>query len=231
MNKFAPIAFILLLLCGAGLWFLASDSLNFHIKNQIQMLGSKLSQQNVRVENVTIRSYQGSGTISNLTIAPLVSKDPSKAETLIHPTLSIASIDLSIDRESLKKEIVIIDSLTIRGLTASISPKDTGVNFEETLATVRRNIQLQANSKGNIDHVKLQKISPPNLKITKVIIESALIQIVDNNNQVLTVKVLPKIEWLNIGTEDGLSGEEIGIEIFEQLLIELTGHSKRLQTE
>lgn len=222
MNKLAPIVFILLLSCGVALWFLASDSLNFHIKSQIQKLGSKLSEKQVSVDNVTIRSYQSSGIISNFIITSSASTNISKI-----PLLSIDSIDLVINRESLQEEIIVIDSLIISGLTASYSRLGSSTTLEQLLTTVKHNMQQLTNSDNTSSQdVQQPRLMPPNLKVTKVIVKSALLQQLDEKNKIISTDTLPKIEWLNISPEAGLSGEEIGIKIFEQLLIELAAHSK-----
>ncbi|NQZ21082.1 MAG: hypothetical protein HRT53_03415 [Colwellia sp.] len=224
MNKFAPIAFILLLSCGIALWFLASDSLNVHIKSQFQTLASKLSQQNVTVGNVTIRSYQGTGTITNVVINKL------NSDGHVSTTLSIESIELAIDRESLKEEIIIIDSITINGLIASYNDTKNGTSLEQLLANVQKNLPLLASiNKVNIEkpNKQNQKIAPPHIKVTKVIIKPGVLQYISNNNGQITTEPFPQIEWENINTKLGVSGETVGIKIFEQLLLELTARSNK----
>jgi hypothetical protein len=227
LNKFAPIAFILLLLCGAALWFLASDSLNVHIKNQLQTIGSELTQQNVSVEEVTIRSYQGSGTINKFTISHSIS---SNNVLINNPIMSITSIDLVINRESLKKEIVIIDELIINGLTASYSHTETGNSLEQLLATVKKNIPNLIINTAN--KPELAKIMPPRLKIVKVTVKSAALHYIENKDgekPTITIRNIPMIEWKNADTETGQTGEKIGMQIFEQLLFELAKHSTNLK--
>ncbi len=227
MNKFAPIAFILLLSCGVALWFLASDSLNVHIKSQLKTLTSKLSQQNVTVENVTIRSYQGTGTITNIVINE---SNPDNLISTENPTLKIDSIELAINRESLKEEIIIIDSITIHGLTASYIDTKNGTSLDQLLTTVQKNLpKLASINNVNIDKTNKehQKIAPPHLKVVKVIIKPGVLQYISNSNGQITAQPLPQIEWKNISTESGESGETVGVIIFEKLLIELTARSKK----
>jgi len=221
LNKFAPIAFILLLSCGIALWFLASDSLNVHIKSQFQALASKLSQQNVTVGNVTIRGYQGTGTITNVMINKL--DTDNKISTNSH-TLSIDSIELAINRKSLKEEIIIIDSITIKGLTASYREGINATNLEQLLTNVQRNMQqLTSINDVNIDKKKQQnqKTVIPYLAVSKVIIEPGVVQYINNNSGKMTSETLPRIVWEDISTDSGESGETLGVRIFEQLLVEL----------
>lgn len=215
--------------CGIALWFLASDSLNVHIKSQFQTLASKLSEQNVTVGNVTIRSYQGTGTITNVVINKLNSDSHVSTNS---PTLSIDSIELAIDRESLKEEIIIIDSITISGLIASFSDTKSGTSLDQLLANVQKNLPLLA-SINNVNIEKTnkqkQKIALPHIKVTKVIIKPSVLQYISNNGGQITTESLPQIEWENSNTESGASGESVGIKIFEQLLVALTtGSNKRL---
>jgi hypothetical protein len=224
LNKFAPIAFILLLSCGIALWFLASDSLNVHIKNQLQTIAAKLSQQKVTVENVTIRSYQGSGTITNIIINK---PSPTGIELTKIPTLSIDSIDLAINRESLQEDIIIIDTLTIHGLIASYTDTDNGTSLEKLAASVQKNLpHVTSTHHVDIDNTQKQKIERPNLQIVNVIIKPSVLQYISNDNAQITTKSLPQIELNNINTELGSTGENAGIKIFEQLLVELAARSK-----
>jgi hypothetical protein len=227
LNKIAPIAFILLLSCGVALWFLASDSLNVHIKSQFLTLISKLSQRDVTVENVTIRSYQGTGTITNIVI------NESDADSILSkesPALSIDSIVLAINRESLKEEVIVIDSITIHGLTASYTDTKNGTSLNQLLTTVQKNLsEVTGINNVNIDKKSQQnqKITPPLLKVVKVIIKSGELQYISNSNGEIKTQALPQIEWENISTESGESGEVVGIKIFERLLIELNERSKK----
>jgi len=225
LNKFAPVAFILLLSCGIALWFLASDSLNVYIKSQLQTLASKLSQQNVTVENVTIRSYQGSGTMTNIIIKR---SDTDNVLNTSLPTLTIDSIDLTINRETLKDEVIIIDNITIHGLVVSVTTDiDNGTSLDQLLTTVQKNIpDVKSTINADIETANKQKVERPNLNVVKVIIASGELQYVNKNNGQITTKALPTIEWENISTESGTSGETIGIKIFEQLLKELAIYSK-----
>lgn len=224
MNKFAPIVFILLLSCGAALWFLASDSLNFYIKDQIQTLGARLTDQNVSVENVAIHSYQGSGSIANLRIYPKTSSELVTAE---QPTIDIKTIDLVINRDSLKEEIIIIESLIITGLKASLNYQKNGSDLQKLLTRVQSNItQLLAipphneHQKNNVSRL---------LKIKKVQIKKAELQLTKEKSMQEVSLVIPVMEWTNIGGDNGLNGHTLSIELFELLLIELDKQASSLK--
>jgi hypothetical protein len=228
LNKFAPLVFVLLLSCGAALWFLASDSLNVHIKNQFQVIGSELTQQNLSIENVSIHGYQGTGTITNLLITP------SSSQYLLmnaKATLSITSIDLVINRESLKKEIVIVDSITINGLNASFSYNEDGTSLENLLKTVQQNIQQFTAKIDNIDHKQQLKIAPPLVKVSKIIIKEGILNLINDKDGQAITETLTKIEFDVVGGEFGNIGEKIGIEIFEKLLIAVNKQTSMLQSK
>ncbi|MBA6230633.1 MULTISPECIES: hypothetical protein [unclassified Colwellia] len=226
MNKFAPIAFVLLLSCGAALWFLASDSLNFHIKNQLQNIGSQLSQQNVNVENVTMRGYQSSGTITNLVFSP---SQPTNFKASTQPTVSIASIDLVIDRDTLSEDVIIIDSITINGLNALFHINRESLNAETLLSTVQKNIPQLIMATSVIEDEQQGKVTLPLLQITKVIVNAGVLQIVNNENGQTITKILPRFELVTAHKETASQGQTIGVEIFEQLLIFLNNQAGKLQ--
>jgi hypothetical protein len=226
LNKFAPLVFVLLLSCGAALWFLASDSLNFHIKNQFQVIGSELSQQNVSVENVSILGYQGTGTITNFLITP---PNSSELQSANQATLSISSIDLAINHESLKKEVVIIDSITIKGLNASFYYNKEGTSLKNLLETVQQRIRQRTIQENNTDLEQQLKIAPPLIKASKVFIEQGSLNLIDDKNEQVITKVITAMEFEVVVDEAGKKGEKIGIEIFEKLLIELNKQTTLLQ--
>jgi len=218
LNKFAPIIFVLLLSCGAALWFLASDSLNFHIKNQLEIIGSDLSQQNLSVESVNIRSYQGSGTILNLHITPKHLADHSKTAK---PTLSIDSIDFTFDRKSLKEDIIIIDSITLHGLNVLFSNNKEGTTFETLQRTVQRNIHNFTALQNNMGSEQQDNKNLRLLKVSKVVVKPGTLRLISDKNQQIITNTLHEVELSNIGNEAGSKGEVIGIEVFEQLLKEI----------
>jgi len=228
LNKFAPLVFVLLLSCGAALWFLASDSLNFHIKNQLQNIGSELTEQKFTVENVTILGYQGKGTITNLSINPSPSTNPLTTDK---DTLNIASIDLVMNHKSLKTEVVIIESITINGLNASFHINNDETSLENLLETVQQNIQKRAIQESTTDLKQQLKIAPPLIKVTQIVIKQGTLTLINDNNEQVITKALSRIEFEIAGKEAGNKGETIGVKIFEKLLIELNKQTSMLQSE
>ena len=228
MNKFAPLVFVLLLSCGVALWFLASDSLNFHIKNQLQNIGSELTEQKLTVENVTILGYQGTGTITNLSITP---SDSTNLSTTDKATLSIASIDLVMNHKSLKTELVIIESITINGLIASFHLNNDGTTLDNSLEIVQKNIKKIAIQENTTDQKKQLKIALPLIKVSKIVIKQGTLNLINDKNEPIITKVLSQIEFEITGDEAGNKAETIGVKIFEKLLIELNKQTSMLQSE
>ena len=228
MNKFAPIVFLLLLSCGVALWFLASDSLNFHIKNQLQNIGSELTEQKLTVENVTILGYQGTGTITNLSIN---ASDSTNLLTADKATLSIASIDLVMNHKSLKTELVIIESITINGLIASFHINNDGTTLDNLLKIVHKNISKLAIQASTTDQKEQLKISVPLIKVSQIFIKQGTLNLINDKNKPIITKALSQIEFEIAGDEAGNKAETIGVEIFEKLLIELNKQTSMLQNE
>ncbi len=226
MNKFAAIVFILLLSCGAALWFLASDSLNFHIKSQLKTIGSEVTQQKITVEDVSIRSYQGSGTITNLVINSQSSNDNLKIK---NPALSFTSIDLVINRESLKDEVIIIESITFHGLTALIHYNEIGSNLNELLARVQKNSRLFKIKENNPEQLKQLVLTPRLLAVSKVIIKPGVLELISNIDEHVSSEISERIVLQNIGDKAGSTGEAVGLEIIEKLLIELNNQAVNIQ--
>ena len=228
MNKFAPLVFVLLLSCGAALWFLASDSLNFHIKNQLQNIGSELTEQKLTVENVTILGYQGTGTITNLSIP---SSDSTNLLTTDKASLSIVSIDIVMNQKSLKTDLVIIESITIHGLVASIQLSNDGTTLDNLLETVQKNINKLAVQTHPIVQKEQLKIAPPLIKVSQIMIKQGTLNLINDNNEQIITKALSDIKIEMTDDEAGKQSETIGIEIFEKLLLELNKHTSALQNK
>jgi hypothetical protein len=228
LNKFAPLVFVLLLSCGAALWFLASDSLNFHIKNQLQNIGSELTEQKFTLEGVNILGYQGTGTITNLSITP---PDSTNLLTMKKAILSIASIDLVMNQKSLKTELVIIESITINDLNASFYFNSDGTTLDNLLETVQENINKLAIKAHTVDQKEQLKITPPLIKVSQIIIKQGTLNLINDNNEQIITKALSDIKIEMTENEAGKKGEIIGIEIFEKLLIELNKHASTLQNK
>lgn len=225
MNKFAAIIFVLLLSCGAALWFLASDSLNFHIKNQLQNIGSQLSQQQVTVENVTVHGYQGTGTISNFMMVPSLSSNISSHEK---STLSIAAIHLVVDRDSLKEDIILIESITIDGLSASMHYNEDGGSIKQLLSTVQKNIAQFTLKDTSVENKQQVTVTPRLLKVARITVNSAVLNLIGNKDAPIITKTLPRFELESMDKKMGSTGETIGIELFEKLLIALNNQATML---
>ena len=228
LNKFSATVFILLLSCGAALWFLASDSLNFHIKNQLTNIGSELTQQNVTVDDVTIRSYQGSGTITNLVIK---NQSSNGILNIKYPALSFSSIDLFINRDSLKDEVIIIESITFHGLNALIHYKEMDSNLEKLLTRVHKNARLFKAKENSIEQNKQPISTPRLLTVSKVIIKPGILEITSDKGENVSFETSTKIELQNIGDKAGSTGEAIGVAILDKLLIELDIQADYLQNK
>lgn len=228
MNKFAPLVFLLLLSCGAALWFLASDSLNFHIKNQLQNIGSELTEQKLTVENVTTLGYQGTGTITNLSITP---SDSTNLSTTDKATLSIASIDLVMNHKSLKTELVIIESITINGLIASFHLNNDGTTLDNLLEIVQKNIKKLTIQENTKDQKEQLQIAVPLIKVSQIFIKQGTLNLINDKNEPIITKALSQIQFEIAGDEAGNKAETIGVEIFEKLLVELNKQTSMLLSE
>ena len=89
MKIIASIIVVLLLLSGGALWFLAGGSLNDYIKNQIETIGTQVTEQPVTVKAVDIKLTSGSGSILGINLAnPKTYSQPS-AFSLGEMTLDI----------------------------------------------------------------------------------------------------------------------------------------------
>jgi hypothetical protein len=211
LNKLPTIAFSLLLFSGVALWYLASDSLNFYIKNQIEVLGSNLMKKNVSVGNVNILRFQGKGTISNVVITPqsTVASSPP-----LLPILSIGSIELSFDPKSLKDDLIVINTMKVNHLTVNLNDSIEEYNFNQLNSHIKLAIQ-----QSNI----AQSQFPQTFKIAQINIDTAQVfngETGLKENKTAAIKLMSS-KIVNIGSEKGVDDHVIGFYFLQALLDEI----------
>jgi hypothetical protein len=143
-------------------------------------------------------------------------------------TLSIAAIHLVVDRDSLKEDIILIESITIDGLSASIYYSEDGGSFKQLLSTVQKNIAQFTLKDPSVENQQQVTTTPRLLKVAKITVNSAILNLISHKDAPIITKILPRFEVDSIDKETGSTGETIGIELFEKLLIILNNQATML---
>ena len=220
MKIIASIIVILLLLSGGALWFLAGGSLNDYIKNQIETVGSQVTEQKVTVKAVDIKLTSGAGSILGITLANPKTYSQTNA-------FALGEMTLDINLESLTSSPIIIDAIVIKSPQAFVQFTQTGgSNIQDILDAIERNIPKAADQAGDTtasgEEVKI--------KVRKIILAGTALTLdlsaFGNKEHSAT---LTDITLSNIGGDAGLPASQLGSEIIKQALSKIWQQAKTTQ--
>ncbi len=222
MKIIASIIVVLLLLSGGALWFLAGGSLNDYIKNQIETVGTQVTEQPVTVKAVDIKLTSGSGSILGINLAnPKTYSQPS--------AFSLGEMTLDINLESLTSSPIIIDAIVIKSPEAFVQFTQTGgSNIQDILDAIERNTP-----KSDANTTEKESTSDgkePKVKVSKIILAGTALTVdlsaFGNKEHSAT---LPDITLNNVGGDAGLPASQLGAEIVKQALSHIWKQAKATQ--
>ncbi len=220
MKIIASIIIVLLLLSGGALWFLAGGSLNDYIKNQIETVGSQVTEQAVTVKAVDIKLSTGAGSILGITLA--------NPETYSQPNaFTLGEMTLDINLESLTSSPIIIDAIVIKSPQAFVQFSETGgSNIQDILAAIERNTPKA--DEASTDTTASGE--EPKIKVSKIILASTALtlDLTAFGNKEHSATLLD-ITLNNIGGDDGLPASQLGSEIVKQALSKIWQQAKVTQ--
>jgi len=216
MKKFllGAVALILLLLIGGGTYLYLS--LNTLVKKAIETVGPAITRTDVTLVSANLSPLSGSGKLSGFVVGNPKGYSAPYA-------LRLGSISLSVDKETLLKDPIVVNSIVIRDPQLALIGTPGGTNLQE----IMRNIKSYGASK--------EKPAPPSpsasplgknsdskkFVVKSVIISGAKVDVVlgafgQSVNQALT---LPEIRLQNLGSDGkGLSASQISEQIFTPLI-------------
>ena len=142
MNKLGVLAFGILALLGAALWYLASDSLNFYLKHKIETDGKALTSYTTEVAKVEVDDVAGITVFESIRfLAPKKLKVSESSETSI---FAVDKIKLVLDKESLNKAPIVIEELIISSpqFNASLTLEQRNNATQEMLAAIEKSVTL-----------------------------------------------------------------------------------------
>jgi uncharacterized protein involved in outer membrane biogenesis len=215
----ASIVVVLLLLSGGALWFLANGSLNDYIKNQIETVGTQVTEQTVTVKAVDIKLTSGAGSILGINLAnPKTYSQPN--------AFSLGEMTLDINLESLTSSPIIIDAIVIKSPEAFVQFTQTGgSNIQDILDAIERNAP-----KGDTNTADTEQGTEPKVKVSKIVLAGTALTLdlsaFGNKEHSAT---LPDITLNNIGGDAGLPASQLGSEIVKQALSKIWQQAKATQ--
>ena len=224
MNKLASIVVVILLLCGGALWFLAGGSLNDFIKQQIERVGTKTTEQSVKVEQVEIKLTEGAGAIKGLTLANPAGYQSKHAFSLGH-------IGLDINIESLTQEPIVLDEIVLQQPQVFVEVNQDGsANVKDILDAINRNLpkgEAAQETAPETPAANEPKIRVDRLTIAGVALALDLSKLGNKQHQL----TLPDIHLSNIGGEKGMPASQLGAEVAKQALTAIWKQTKKEQKQ
>lgn len=220
MKIIASIIIVLLLLAGGASWFLTSGYLNDFIKEQIETVGTQITEQNVTVKAVDIKITTGAGSILGINVA-----NPKK---YTQPNaFSLGEATLDIDLESINSSPIIIDAIIIKSPEAFVEmTKSGGSNIKDILDAIERNAPK---SEGQQEETA-STTDEPKIKVSKIVLAGTALSLdlsaFGNKNHTAT---LPDITLTNIGGDAGLPASELGSVIAKEALSNIWKQAKKSQ--
>ena len=222
------ILLLVLILSGGAIWFLGSDKLNNLIAEQIEVQGSKITDQVVTVKKVDMQLLHGAGTINGLVL-----NNPKGYSTT--PAFSLDTVTLDINIKSLagtsKGEPIVIDAVIIDTPEALVEFNETGgSNIQEILDAVNKNLPKSATNQPSSEPSNNDASAQPNIKVKKFVLAGVALRVdLTKLGNTKHKKTLPDINLSNIGGDAGLPANELGGELLKRALSAIWKSAKKEQ--
>jgi len=216
MKKLILGLFILLIVAVGVVSYYVLTNLDEIVKQAIEKYGSQATQTAVRVDKVNINLKEGSGAIFGVSIAnPGGFGEPN--------AFSLGEISTKIDYESVTREIIIIDDITILAPKVFFEMnKDKKTNLNELKNNITSSIPAgkpaAKEQPGETGGGKEPKLIIRHVKFAEGDIQATVVPL---NNKTYQLK-LPAIEMKDLGGKDGATPSEIA----KQILNKLTDEAK-----
>jgi len=167
-----------------ALFFLFTNPMGRLIKLAIEEFGPKMTQADVRVNNISISATDGQGIISGMLLG-----NPKGFKT--EYALKAGKIEMDIDPASIAQDVVVIHKVLIDTPQIIYEKGGHGTNFDAIQHNVEQYLGVDGNKKGDKGANK------------KIIIGSLIIHHAKVNYNGTVDLILPDIELHNIGKKAG----------------------------
>jgi len=223
MKKIVIFIGVLLLIVAGAFWFLTGGALNDFIKQQIEQVGSKVTEQSVTVNLVDMNLLEGAGTIKGLVLA-----NPEKYNA---PSMfSLHEVTLDINLESLTTDLIIIEKIVIDKPEAFVEfTENGGANIKDILDAIKKNTASENSSEPQKESTS--DSAEPIVRVNKFVLAGValtvdLTQLGNKAHQ----GVLTDINLTNIGGQGGMPASQLGAELVKQALSSIWKQAKKEQT-
>lgn len=222
MKKFVLFTAIILLIAGGAFLFLSGDAINALIKQQIEQVGSKVTQQAVTVEKVDMKLLKGAGTIRGVVLA-----NPSKYTA--PSVFSLKEVTLDINLKSLSTELIVIDQIIIDKPEAIVEfTENGGANIKDILDDIQKNMPDATEPEKESTSAK----TDPIIRVKKFVLSGVALTVdltkLGNKAHQAT---LADINLTNIGGQAGMPASQLGAELIKKALSSIWKQAKKEQSK
>ncbi|MFZ0434906.1 MAG: hypothetical protein WAL87_02875 [Chthoniobacterales bacterium] len=185
-------------------------SLNSLIKKAVETVGPTITRTDVRLASARLSPFSGSGALSGFVIGnPEGYKGPF--------ALKLGSIAVSVDKETLLKDPIVVNSVIIRGPEIALIGTPSGNN----LGKLMQNIQSAGSSSKTKEEKPPQEASSKKFVIKEVVISGTKVHLAASalDQKVNQTISIPDIRLQNIGTAGkGISARDVAMQIITPLI-------------
>jgi len=224
---FIFILLLILLVSGGAIWFLGSDKLNNLIAEQIQLQGSKYTEQSVTVKKVDMQLLHGAGTINGLVLNNPKGYSPTPAFSLNKTTLDINIQSLG---GTTSGGPIVIDAIVIDSPEALVEFNETGgSNIQVILDAINKNLPKSSGTSQPSNETTSRK-ADPKVRVKKFVLAGVALRVdLTKLGNTTHKKTLPDINLSDIGGEAGLPASELGGELLKRALSGIWKSAKKEQ--
>ncbi len=215
---------VVVLLGGAAYWLMGN--LDDIVHEQIEVQGSQLLGVPVAVDQVTLRLMDGFGEIKGFTVANPQGFSPANL-------MGFAAVRLDIDTEKLSTNPLIIEEITIDGVSAlyELNAQAQG-NINALLDQLKRNAPKSSTSSEPAAEESTGGDSDLRLIVKQVVVKDTQLKLdLTGIGQKTYDETLPTFTASNIGGQSGLPPAELGAKIAEAMLDNLVDAAADKQKE
>jgi len=220
MKKFllGAVALILLLLVGGVAYLYLS--LNTLVKKAVETVGPAITRTDVTLASASLSPFSGSGRLNGFVVGNPKGYSAPYA-------LRLGSIAVSVDKESLLKDPIVVNSIEIRDPQLALIGTPGGTNLQEIMRNIKsygaskEKPATPAASASTSATSESKKSESKKFLVKSVVISGAKVDVVlgafgQSVNQSLT---LPEIRLQNLGSNgQGLSASQLSEQILTPLI-------------
>ena len=185
-------------------------SLNSLVKKAVETVGPTITRTDVRLASARLSPFSGSGSLNGFVIG--------NPEGFQGPfALKLGNIAVSVDKETLLKDPIVVNSVIIRGPEIALIGTPSGNNLGKLL----QNIQSSGSSSKTKEEKPPQEASSKKFVIKEVVISGTKVHLAASalDQKVNQTISIPDIRLQNIGTAGkGISARDVAMQIITPLI-------------